>query len=51
MSLFFEKIQKIGLFLGCFYAFFRVFKPKNTDSKTGLSAFGGILIPKSKIGN
>ena len=31
--LFFEKNQKIGLFLGCFYAFFRVFEAKNTDSK------------------
>jgi hypothetical protein len=28
--LFFEKNQKIGLFLGRFYVFFRVFKPKNT---------------------
>jgi hypothetical protein len=30
MRLFFEKIQKIGLFLSRFYVFFRVFKPKNT---------------------
>jgi hypothetical protein len=29
-GLFFEKFQKIGLFLGCFYAFFRVFDAKNT---------------------
>jgi membrane protein DedA with SNARE-associated domain len=34
-GLFFEKNQKIGLFLGCFCAFFRVFKPKNTVPKTG----------------
>ena len=31
--LFFEKNQKIGLFLGCFYAFFRVVEAKNTDFK------------------
>jgi len=33
MRLFFKKIQKIGLFLGCFYAFFRVFEAKNTVPK------------------
>jgi hypothetical protein len=38
MMLFFKKFQKIGLFLGCFYAFFRVFEAKNTVPKTGLSA-------------
>jgi hypothetical protein len=30
MRLFFEKNQKIGLFLSRFYAFFRVFMVKNT---------------------
>jgi hypothetical protein len=36
MRLFFEKNQKIGLFLGRFYVFFRVFEAKNTVPKTGL---------------
>ena len=33
MRLFFKKIQKFGLFLSRFYAFFRVFEAKNTVPK------------------
>jgi len=52
--LFFEKNRKIGLFLGCFYAFFRVFRVKNTVQhgtiiKISLPLFQIGIYPPSEI--